>query len=57
MHLQVISYHSLEDISRVAEVGSLSARAKEAVKVFGKRIFTIFARNELFLRLIANLQN
>ena len=39
----------------MAEVGSLSARAKEAVKVFGKRIYTIFARNELFVRLIAKL--
>ena len=35
---------------RVAEVGSLSARAKMAVKIFVKRVFTIFAENGLFLR-------
>ena len=42
---------------RVAELGSLSSRAKMAMKIFVKRVFTIFASNALFLRVIANLQN
>ena len=42
--------------SRVAEVGSLSARAKMAIKIFVKRIFTIFPTIASFLRVIANLQ-
>ena len=29
---------------RVAEVGSLSARAKMAIKIFVKRVFTILAQ-------------
>ena len=41
---------------RVAEVGSLSARAKMATKVFVRRVFAIFATNASFLRVIANLQ-
>ena len=43
--------------SRVAELGSLSSGAKRAMKVFVKRVFTIFASNASFLRVIANLQN
>ena len=43
--------------TRVAELGSLSSRAKMAMKIFVKRIFTIFASNASFLRAIANLQN
>ena len=42
--------------NRVAEVGSLSARAKIAIKAFVKRVVTCFATNVLFLRIIANLQ-
>ena len=38
---------------RVAEVGSLSSKAKIAIKVFVRRIF---AKNASFLRVIANLQ-
>ena len=42
---------------RVAELGSLSSEAKIAMKIFVKRVFTIFASNASFLRVIANLQN
>ena len=42
---------------RVAELGSLSSGAKMAMKIFVKRVFTIFATNASFLREIANLQN
>ena len=42
--------------ARVAEVGSLSARAKMVIKTFVKRVLTIFATNASFLRVIANLQ-
>ena len=41
--------------SRVAELGSLLLGAKMAMKTFVKRVFTIFATNALFLRVIANL--
>ena len=41
---------------RVAELGSLSSGAKMAMKIFVKRVFTIFATNASFLRVIANLQ-
>ena len=44
-------------IHRVAELGSLSSGAKMAMKIFVKRVFTIFASNASFLRVIANLQN
>ena len=40
---------------RVAENGSLSARAKMAIKTFVKRVFTFFATNASFLCVIANL--
>ena len=43
-------------LSRMAEVGSLSSKAKLAMKIFVKRVFTIFATNASFLRVIANLQ-
>ena len=42
---------------RVAELGSLLSGAKMAMKIFVKRVFTIFASNASFLRVIANLQN
>ena len=42
---------------RVAELGNLSSGAKKAMKIFVKRVFTIFASNASFLRVIANLQN
>ena len=41
---------------RVAEVGSLSSKAKIALKVFVRRVFAIFAKNASFLHVIANLQ-
>ena len=42
--------------SRVAELGSLLLGAKMAMKTFVKRVFTIFASNASFKRVIANLQ-
>ena len=44
------------DVIRVAELGSLSSGAKMALEIFVKRVFTIFATNASFLRVIANLQ-
>ena len=41
---------------RVAELGILSSGAKMAMKIFVKRVFTIFATDASFLRVIANLQ-
>ena len=41
----------------MAELGSLSSGAKMEMKIFVKRVFTIFASNASFLRVIANLQN
>ena len=40
--------------TRVAEVDSLSVRAKMAIKPFVKCVFAIFATNALFLRIIKN---
>ena len=42
---------------RVAELGSLLSGAKMAMKIVVKRVFTIFASNASFLRVITNLQN
>ena len=42
-------------LSRVAEYGSLSLRAKMAIKFFVKCVFTIFATNASFCRVIAKL--
>ena len=53
--LLVLTTHSLVQRARVAEVGSFSARAKMTIETFVKRVFTIFATNALFLRVIANL--
>ena len=39
---------------RVAGLGRLSAGAKMAMKPFVKRVFTIFATNASFLRVISN---
>ena len=39
---------------RVAGLGRLSAEAKMAMKPFVKRVFTIFATNASFLRIISN---
>ena len=52
-------YHSSfnADGGRLAELGSLSSGAKMAMKIFVKRVFTIFVSNASFLRVIANLQN
>ena len=41
---------------RMAEVGSLSARAKIATKVFVRCVFGNFATKALFLPVVANLQ-
>ena len=43
-------------ITRVAEFGSLSAKAKLAIQFFVKRVFTISATNASFLHVIAKLQ-
>ena len=43
--------------TRVAKLGSLSSGAKMAMKIFVKHVFTIFASNVSFFRVIANLQN
>ena len=51
---QVITYSMIA--SRVAELGSLSARAKIATTVFVRHILAVLATNALFLRVIANLQ-
>ena len=42
--------------NRVAELDSLLSGAKMVMKIFGKRVFTIFATNASFIRVIANLQ-
>ena len=43
-------------LSRVAGIGRLSAGAKMAMKPFVKRVFTIFATNASFLRVISNFR-
>ena len=43
-------------LCKVAELGSLLLGAKMAMKIFVKRVFTIFAANASFLCVIANLQ-
>ena len=50
------SFPKSNPLARVAEVGSLSARAKMALQIFVKRVVTNFAANASFLRVIANLQ-
>ena len=42
--------------ARVAGLGKLSAGAKMAMKPFVKRVFTIFATNASFLRVISNFR-
>ena len=42
--------------SRVAGLGRLSAGAKMAMKPFVKRVFTFFATNASFLRVISNFR-
>ena len=42
--------------TRMAEVGSHSSRAKMAIRIFVKQVFTIFATNASFLLVNANLQ-
>ena len=46
----------IQTLYRVAEVGSLSARAKMVIQIFVKRVLTIFATNASFLRVFAHLQ-
>ena len=43
-------------LARVADVGSLSARAKMALQIFVKRVVTNFATNASFLRVISNFR-
>ena len=61
LKLLIVLKHSMSGLSlhlaRVAELGSLSSGAKMDMKIFVKRIFTIFASNASFLRVIANLLN
>ena len=45
----------IRPIPRVAGLGRLSAGAKMAMKPFFKRVFTIFATDAPFLRVITNL--
>ena len=47
----------MERSPRVAELGSLSSEAKMAMKIFVKRVFTIFATNASFLREIKKFAN
>ena len=56
-HVMEVTIIVIASIDRVAELGSLSSGAKMAMKIFVKRVFTIFASNASFLRVIANLQN
>ena len=42
-------------LTRVAELGSLSLGAKMAMRIFVKRVFTIFATNASFLRIILQI--
>ena len=46
----------IRSLSRVAGLGRLSAGAKMAMKPFVKRVFTIFATNASFLRVISNFR-
>ena len=57
MMMMVVVVIMMSPVSRVAELGSLLSGAKVAMKIFVKRVFTIFASNASFLRVIANLQN
>ena len=43
-------------VNRVAGLGRLSAGAKMAMKPFVKHVFTIFATNASFLRVISNFR-
>ena len=46
---------AVEVLGRVAELGSLSSGARLTMKIFAKRVFTIFATNVSFLRVVAKL--
>ena len=56
----ILSKKHVENIGllsiRVAGLGRLSAGAKMAKKPFVKRVFTIFATNASFLRVISNFR-
>ena len=54
---QLLEQYKMVLFIRVAELGSLSSGAKMAMKIVVKRVFTIFASNASFLRVIAYLQN
>ena len=47
-HVMEVTIIVIASIDRVAELGSLSSGAKMAMKIFVKRVFTIFASNESF---------
>ena len=49
-----VRYLSSSVRTRVAELGSPSSMAKMAMKIFVKRVFTIFATNASFLCVISN---
>ena len=51
--LQRVSKGCLTPLCRVAGLGRLSVGAKMAMKPFVKRVFTIFATNASFLRVIS----
>ena len=46
----------VNNVHSVAGLGRLSAGAKMAMKPFVKRVFTIFATNASFLRVISNFR-
>ena len=67
IHFLCLTSHVFYDLSvafdrivstlyRVAGLGRLSAGAKMAMKPFVKRVFTIFATNASFLRVISNFR-
>ena len=53
MKMIYVEYNDNPLTYRVAELG----KAKMAMKIFFKRVFTIFTSNASFLCVIANLQN
>ena len=56
VEVNLVDLEGFYESCRVAELGRLSSGAKMAMKIFVKRVFTIFATNASLLRVIANLQ-
>ena len=55
-HKRIFCHLFIVPETRMAEVGSHSSRAKMAIRIFVKQVFTIFAINASFLLVNANLQ-